>query len=1196
MAVDARKAVQGAGQGKRAIKGVGDQATKSSKQVKTFDNRLDEVKKSGFGLKTAMTGLFAGIGAAMAIRDVTRVTMGFEQTMSTLRAVTGATAEDMAALEERARALGATTRFSAQEAGESLVFLARAGFTAQDAITALPDTLDLAAAGMIDLGEAGDIASNVLSQFGLRASEMTRVSDVMVNTANSANTNIQMLAETMKFAGPVAGALGVSLEELAAGAGALGDSGIQASLAGTSLRGVMARLLRPSGEASTEIRKMGLSMKDLNPATNKLVDIFQRFRDANMSASQALRIFGRLQVAGALVLTQNVDKWKKLTAANQEATGAAKEAARIMADNLAGSFKALRSSLEEAYLQMGEEGFTGGLRGLVEVATDTIRVMADIENEAGTSARVLAAGFEGMTVAAASYIALKLPVALGMATVGMYKQAAAATILASKINPFTNSTILLTTATTGSAIATNMFSMAMVKLRAVLMAHPVLALAAVFGGIYAAVKGVNYLIDGHREKIERLRHQYDVLKDRTEEWQDSLNRLKLARYMEDQSKQAIELRRQYDMVYDTLAKIRGELSAVTDLQKVSKIVPHVDQEALETEMQNMVDLMDDWAKNYPKWYQQYLAQYFKVYDAEIHKWAKDLPRLEVPTQVFVSMPGGGAAHRTVMKEYVQVWADAANASGMLQNKLRDLRKELESLGQSTEDPKNKLDEFAMFMRKRETEAGEAAQSIQKYIAGLVHERNVLKASSEEEKIRIELSAKYRDELDAMTPIMRRFYLESLVNTAKNNKALKESIKSEKDYAAAQRDRAREQSDAKRELFEYLEGMADQVRVLEEGKVSWNGYQAGAEAASLALEAGIKNADHFRQVATELQKRIDELTNSMGGITEQTLDDLRFEIDLLKMTNKERMTELSLRQLAQSLGIQQSQIDGDTAQQVRELNDALEFTIRMRQMAEGISGALGRGFEDIIFDAENAADIIQGTYEQMAREVLRSMAIQPMMDELTSGLTGMLSPDVTQEATGAITAAEIKTEAAAAAAAIDLSTADIAAGTKTFAAAMAATTEETAAFIMATTMKLGAIDTALILDKAAAFLFTSMVEGATIAAGLLAGGGAAAGGGAGTAGAKGLVFERAQHGTILNSPTIIPTASGRNVLAGEAGDEVVAPIVRSPKTGNVGVELVGGKGGNTYNLNMYFSGNQSRSDMRKSGRQFLDDVRMMTRGD
>lgn len=409
--IDGRPAKVGAREFKQAVDSIKRGGREAAGAADGVTRGFRRIKDQSAGLKRALGGVFAGLSAALVARQIAQVVSGFELVLATVKGVTGATEAQFARLQATARDLGATTRFSAKEAGEGLLFLARAGFTTEQAIAAIPATLNLAAAGALGLGEAADFASNILSQFGLSASETERVADTLVKTANSANTDVRQLAEAMKFAGPVAGALGISVEKAAAAVGVLGDSGIQASLAGTNLRGILAGLLGPTAAGEKAIRGLGLSLTEVDPATQDLVDIFRRFRDAGLTAANAVDIFGRRNAAAALILAAGVEKVDSLTKANQAAAGEAERLAKIMSDTLSGSFKNLRSAIEEAFLATGDTGFAGALRKAVDVTTEAIRILlglGDASKVASDEAFRLAAGIRAVATAAAAFVSVKL--------------------------------------------------------------------------------------------------------------------------------------------------------------------------------------------------------------------------------------------------------------------------------------------------------------------------------------------------------------------------------------------------------------------------------------------------------------------------------------------------------------------------------------------------------------------------------------------------------------------------------------------------------------------------------------------------------------------------------------------------------------------------------------------------------------------
>ena len=381
IAVDGRKAEKGL----RAIQTSSDKTKNSlsafTTQTKKAKKATAEMGKTAGSAGALIGKLFIGFSAFMAIRSATKTIIEFDFAMAGVKAVTKASEGAMAQMSRTARDLGATTQFSGKQAAEGMRFLGMAGFETEEILAAIPGTLNLALAGTLELGEAADIASNLISQFNLDASEMERIVDTLANTASSSNTSIRQLAEGMKFAGPIAGTLGISIEETAAAMGTLGDSGLQASLAGTGLRLMFAALLKPTTEAEEAIKRAGLALKDLSPESNTLSEIFTRLRDSTLDVTDTLTIFGRRGFGVANILKLNADRVTELTEANILARGRAQEMADVFATSLQGRFLALKSVVEELTLQVGEEGLAGGLRSAMDAMTMTFRVMAGMEDQ-----------------------------------------------------------------------------------------------------------------------------------------------------------------------------------------------------------------------------------------------------------------------------------------------------------------------------------------------------------------------------------------------------------------------------------------------------------------------------------------------------------------------------------------------------------------------------------------------------------------------------------------------------------------------------------------------------------------------------------------------------------------------------------------------------------------------------------------------
>lgn len=437
LAIDASRARDGAGRFVASSKKVEQGANRAANRVAFLDSRMDTLGRTSVAVRSQLASLAGGIGAIIAARSAISTIANFEETLLTLQGVavsTNQTLEQQAAqfalLEESARRAGATTRFSAQEAADGLLFLARAGFDANEATEALPATLNLAVAGVLDLGEAADIASNVLNQFGLATEETARVTDVLVRTANGANTDVRQLAEALKLAGPVAASAGLSLEETARAVGVLGDAGIQASLAGTNLRGILLGLSAPTSKAQKALAQMGLTVEDVNPATVELTKILASLGEGLDGLDEGARlgaldaIFGRRNAAAAAILAQNVEK---LGDSFNETGRSAAELAALQDSGLIGSFRSLISAIQEGFLVLGRDrGFGAALQDVVDTTTDVVRVLVGMEDAVDGNvdrARELAAGVRGVAAGFATFIALRPVIFVAELAVGMARAA-----------------------------------------------------------------------------------------------------------------------------------------------------------------------------------------------------------------------------------------------------------------------------------------------------------------------------------------------------------------------------------------------------------------------------------------------------------------------------------------------------------------------------------------------------------------------------------------------------------------------------------------------------------------------------------------------------------------------------------------------------------------------------------------------------
>lgn len=337
---------------------------------------------SGVGriLTTRVTLPLVGLaGAAL------KTGMDFEEGMSNVQAVSGATGSEMDLLREQAREMGATTRFSATEASEGMSYLAQAGFDVNQIMETMPGLLDLAAASGMDLGRAADLASNVLSGFNLDASEAGRVSDVFAKGASTANTNVEQLGSAMETVAPIAEMVGLEVEELTAGVGRMSDAGIQGQKAGRMLRQGILRLSDPTGKAADLIDELGINvfdsegnMKSLDKVVGELNKGLQGM-DADAKAAALSTIFGSESTAGWSALLKVGEKdLKNYTKELKDSDGAAEEMAKTMEDNAKGAWREFKSAAEEAGIALSEHMLPAVTDG-IDYAKELVKQFGELD-------------------------------------------------------------------------------------------------------------------------------------------------------------------------------------------------------------------------------------------------------------------------------------------------------------------------------------------------------------------------------------------------------------------------------------------------------------------------------------------------------------------------------------------------------------------------------------------------------------------------------------------------------------------------------------------------------------------------------------------------------------------------------------------------------------------------------------------------
>lgn len=347
------------------------QYDKMGSDIKRSTGEAATQSKKSFGeINLAGVAAFAGISIAIK-KSITSFT-NFEQSLANVQSVARATPEEFRALEEAAAAAGESTRFSASQAADALYALASAGLNATESTEALAGVLDLAAATQSDLAFTAQTVTAAISQFGLEAKESSRVANTFSAAIANSQANMEKLSAAFRQVGPVAGTLGISLEETTGALQALFNAGFRGEQAGTVLRNVLSQLADTTGPVSTKLAALGVNLEKINPATNSLIDVLGTLADANLSTGEAINAFGTEAGPGLLTLLAEGRAGLQRYTDAVTGTNSAAEAAAIQMDTVQGSLDQLKSVTEAVSISFVKE-FEPALRKAVDILTALLR-------------------------------------------------------------------------------------------------------------------------------------------------------------------------------------------------------------------------------------------------------------------------------------------------------------------------------------------------------------------------------------------------------------------------------------------------------------------------------------------------------------------------------------------------------------------------------------------------------------------------------------------------------------------------------------------------------------------------------------------------------------------------------------------------------------------------------------------------------
>ena len=320
-----------------------------------FTTRLGKsFKKFGASVSGAFVGLFAAQKLFQIMSDGVKTIKDFEQQMATVKAITGATADEFNKLEKSAKDLGSSTQFTASQVGKLQEEYAKLGFSTQEILDASEATLELATATGSDLAQSAKVAAATINGFGLEAKDTQRIVDVMAKSFTNSALDLSKFETAMASVAPVASTVGFSIEQTTASLGTLTDAGFDASTAGTALRNIL-----------LDTQKAGLTTSEA----------FEKIRNSLDPAATALDLFGKRGAAVAITLANNEEKTKDFATSLENAAGSAKQMAAVVGDTLEGDLKRLSSAFEG--LILGSAG-TDFFRGITQSATELISTLSDL--------------------------------------------------------------------------------------------------------------------------------------------------------------------------------------------------------------------------------------------------------------------------------------------------------------------------------------------------------------------------------------------------------------------------------------------------------------------------------------------------------------------------------------------------------------------------------------------------------------------------------------------------------------------------------------------------------------------------------------------------------------------------------------------------------------------------------------------------
>ena len=372
---------------------------KSNREIAKLEQDIDKAVES-INAKLAVIGTSLSIGVTAPLTLFGKAALdtfsNFEQSMQNTFSVMGASASEMEALRKKAEDMGATTRFSASQAADALYSLGSAGQTAAQAMNSLDGVLQLAGATGSDLAFTSSTIASTLSQFNLSAEKSGHIADVFSLAISKSQANMTKLSYSMKYVGPVAAGLGVSLETSTAALMRLYNTGFGGEQAGTILRSGLQKLASGTEDVKKKLQELGISYDEVNPKTNDLADIIQRLKDANIDVAKSSELFGEAAAAGMQALIEGGgDAIRTMDGLLQASDGAAKKMQDIQNASFANTKAELSSAFEAVLITL-----TSNIIPAVDAVAKSITRVLQFVNELPVGVQTTGTAFAALAAAA----------------------------------------------------------------------------------------------------------------------------------------------------------------------------------------------------------------------------------------------------------------------------------------------------------------------------------------------------------------------------------------------------------------------------------------------------------------------------------------------------------------------------------------------------------------------------------------------------------------------------------------------------------------------------------------------------------------------------------------------------------------------------------------------------------------------------